>query len=456
MPSSHIKKSDTYIHIKIKMTLLKVLFHLNDTNLSFYKTPLKFFYVIIKSNSLKRIPINYQTHSFKVIMSTLSLNQIQSRPLIGSKSNIIFIGEDENIFSQVQQLLKNRYNVETQWEKVLSDGIDKLTKKHKHLVIIDIDQVERVSLSRVTQVLQRFKYPCIFVGSDQEMIAMLEETTDNPYFSYLPKMLVSSMFIETAIYMLTRTTTLSRMKETISDVSQTQKPMSFYFLAAVLFMEPLIKILYMKFKTEFTWDVLFRTITSIEGIVPNLEFWLLFPLAGLALISIRTWSFPIFIAVIMYSLHMHITYEEFSWPYVDKTPHISSNIILLINILMISYFLVPENIRPFWNQTRRIWRNTKRYKVHLPALIKDDEAQTQTKIMNISETGAFIILSNPYPIGKLINLQIELDGVATWIPAIVRRSQFAHDSSVVGHGIEFNISKSEIKNKIKGLIQNAS
>jgi hypothetical protein len=211
-------------------------------------------------------------------------------------------------------------------------------------------------------------------------------------------------------------------------------------------------VFYLKLQTGFDWEILSRTIFGIEGIVSNFEFWALFPLAGYALLSVRSWSFFFFISLQAYSLFAFFTYEKFTWPYVAETPHISSTLLLIFNSALVFYFMAPANRRPFWNKTRNLWRNTSRYATSLRTQYKLGSNKITTTVTNISETGAYFTTTKSLPIGHKMQIDIPINGEVKSIDAIVRRSQDTAHEKYFGYGIEFDYKTKADKVELKEFI----
>ena len=196
-----------------------------------------------------------------------------------------------------------------------------------------------------------------------------------------------------------------------------------------------------------------RTIFSIEGVVKNFEFWGIFPLAGYALISVKSWSFFFFIALQTYGLYAFAAYEEFTWPYVAESPHISSSFLLITNLSIVAYFIVPANLRPYWNESRKIWRNTTRFATNIQAFFKHQDQNINTTITNISETGAYFTSNKELEIGNKLLLDLPINGEVKTLEATIRRTQNTAHDKYFGYGVEFHYKNSQDKRDLKEYIE---
>lgn len=220
-----------------------------------------------------------------------------------------------------------------------------------------------------------------------------------------------------------------------------QRPRLFIFLAILHFLEPLSKIIYFKINTRFPFSDILQNILAIEGIRSNFEFWLLFPLGGLCLLMIKKWSYPIFVTVQLYSIWSILSYQEYTWPYVAKSPHFLSIMLLSFNVLVITYFLMPGVRRPFYDRRMRWWETKPRYGAEIPCMAhiestgRDGYHKGEAQILNISHSGAFISCNVKPEIGKTIKLDFRYQGMEFSLNAVVRNQRIMN--GIEGHGIEF-------------------
>ena len=187
-----------------------------------------------------------------------------------------------------------------------------------------------------------------------------------------------------------------------------QKPLLFIIIAIAHLIEPLIKLLYFKFTTPFGFGKIINNVSQIQGPVEFFEFWLLFPIGGLALLGVKKWSYPIFVMVQIYNIASHLLYKSYTWPYVSKTPFLSAIALLFINTLIIVYFALPDVRRPFFDKKLRWWESRTRYQLHMPISISlnNPDIYHNVEILNISQSGAFINYKGVIENGQILNLNI--------------------------------------------------
>lgn len=174
------------------------------------------------------------------------------------------------------------------------------------------------------------------------------------------------------------------------------KPFIFILLAVLHIVEPIIKILYFKIHTHFPLMTILSNTFNISEFRSFFDFWFLFPIAGFALLGMKKWSYPLFLSMQFYSVYTHLTYEPYTWPYVSKIPHLSSIALLVFNIAVILYFLLPEVRRPFFDQSLKWWERKTRYTFTLPCSLSFDDPNIlyDCNILNVSQTGCFVRVDN--------------------------------------------------------------
>ena len=97
--------------------------------------------------------------------------------------------------------------------------------------------------------LGHFQLPGLFLSSDSTRLGDLRQNLDVDFISLLPKAILANMFNDTLKILLKKTNPATKMSKRFMEVGTLEKPTSLYILAAGLFLEPLIKILYMKIQT---------------------------------------------------------------------------------------------------------------------------------------------------------------------------------------------------------------
>lgn len=219
------------------------------------------------------------------------------------------------------------------------------------------------------------------------------------------------------------------------------RPLLFTIIAILHLVEPIIKILFFKATTGFTFLAIFDNVMNMEGFKNIFEFWFLFPIAGLALYGVKKWSYPLFVGIQAYSIFMHLTYEKYTWPYSADTPHWYSLAILFCNIAVIVYFALPDVRAPFFDKSMRWWQVKTRFGQKIPCTLYFENPNDLEDVIihNISNTGAFIdykqIHHSNFVKGTPIHMNICFESYQMTVKAqIVAQHSF---DDVNGIGVQF-------------------
>jgi hypothetical protein len=213
------------------------------------------------------------------------------------------------------------------------------------------------------------------------------------------------------------------------------KPLIFRILSVLFLLEPAIKILYFKASTHFDFGVIMENVFSRSGVREIFDFWIVFPVAGLLLWKLRKWTYFAFLAVMAYLIFSIATYEQYTWPYNSDSPLFYHYFIIIITLLTIGYFLIPDVRAPFFNRKLRWWENKPRYRTIIPTKITGNKITFQSEILNISQSGAFLKDNNLLSPGDVISLSFESEGLLMEVPVKVISRHVI--SSTPGYGVQF-------------------
>lgn len=235
------------------------------------------------------------------------------------------------------------------------------------------------------------------------------------------------------------------------------RPLLILIMGTLHLLEPVLKIFYFKTKTHFDVltilsNVTYVEVSSVKGLI---DFWLIFPLAGLALLSVKKWAWHFFVAIQFYSIITHLTYERFAWPYFAEVPFYSSVILLVMNILLIVYISLPEVKMLFFEKTNRWWETRTRYAFTLPITLwyTNPEKLEQACLLNISDTGALIRFNRDIELKEFVNLNISFQDVQVQVKALVVRDDFRSGQKAYGVKFVYDTPVALNKFKVKKLVK---
>lgn len=214
------------------------------------------------------------------------------------------------------------------------------------------------------------------------------------------------------------------------------KPLIFTVLSVLCFIEPLIKILYFKIATQFDFVVIFANLQARNTFVEVLDFWLIFPLAGMLIMRLRKWTYFTFMAVLAYINYNIFTYEKYTWPYNSETPFLYNYIVALLSVGVFIYFLLPRVREPFFDRRVRWWEPQTRYNVHINCKLQSSHLTFPSEILNISKTGAFVVDSKYMKVGEFLVMDFNFLGESISIPVEVVNKHTSKDK--IGYGLKFH------------------
>jgi hypothetical protein len=234
-----------------------------------------------------------------------------------------------------------------------------------------------------------------------------------------------------------------------------QKPLLFKILTILCLIEPLIKIFYFRAQTHFEFSVIFENLLSRNSPIEIFDFWLVFPLAGLALLKIRKWSYFIFLGLLAYVVYTFATYESYTWPYNSATPFFYNQVVVVLAIIIFISFLIPQVRRPFFDQRVRWWEPKTRYIVNIACRVQGKNIVFPSEIMDISKTGAFLRESSYFNIGDDLSIEFKYLGMDFNLPVKVISQHVSRGQAGVGvkfvfHSLRQNITIAKFIAMIKG------
>jgi hypothetical protein len=214
------------------------------------------------------------------------------------------------------------------------------------------------------------------------------------------------------------------------------KPFIISVLSLLCFVEPLIKVLYFKASTKFDFVVIFANLQMRSSFFEVIDFWLIFPIAGLLILKLRKWTYFTFLGVLCYINYNIFTYEKYTWPYNSDSPFLYNYLIATGSLAVFVYFLNPKIRGPFFERRLRWWEPKTRYHVNISCTLQGSHLTFPSQILNISQSGAFVQDSKYLKVGEGLVLEFHFLGQTLSIPAeVISRHTIENQ---VGFGLKFN------------------
>ena len=316
------------------------------------------------------------------------------------------------------------------------------------LIITEYDKTNHNEMDRIIDICCLHEIPIIILTDLQEIQAELKSKHSSIYI--YPTIKGNYEELKTIYNHLKPSRNLiNKIDERLMRFTKRKLPFIFKVVIVFLVFEPFMKIIYLWMMTDFSLLTVLDNIKRIPLGLKFIQFWLLFPISGLLLLFFRKMFFIIFLGLQIYSIFAHLTYQKFTWPYVSKAPHVSSLILLFINVLLIVYLFLSDERKRFADMTKVWWRKQRRVEVDLACkLISSENEVIDGKIHNISPEGAFIGDSKDLNIGD--KYLIDITGKNISIHSVVRNKRQGGTSN--GYGVQFLNLNSQIAKSIKDML----
>lgn len=222
------------------------------------------------------------------------------------------------------------------------------------------------------------------------------------------------------------------------------KPLIFTILTILCVIEPVMKVLYFKAVTHFDFSVILSNLLMRNSLREILDFWLVFPIAGLLILKLRTWTYFGFMGILSYVVYSILNYESYSWPYNSATPFLYHYVIVSIAAGVFLLFLSPKIREPFFDRRARLWESIERYPVRIQGALKEGSQFHQAEILNVSKTGAFVKGLHFDP-EKELTLNFIYAGKTIDLPVIVKHSHPFNGQEGTGLMFKFTTWKQRFK-----------
>ena len=179
------------------------------------------------------------------------------------------------------------------------------------------------------------------------------------------------------------------------------KPWPLIILAFIHLIEPISKIIFYSIIFSVSPIKIVESFYQTETIIHQIHFYLLFPIAGIAIISVKKWSLPLFLFIECYVFIINLDYLYIL--YTTNQYLLFSSFIFFgfINIAIVSYLLIPAVRIAYLDPRIRWWESKPRYHTNIDCTINNG---VTGKIQNISVNGVFVTTN--YDIALDSNIEI--------------------------------------------------
>src|SRR3989344_6678525 len=148
-----------------------------------------------------------------------------------------------------------------------------------------------------------------------------------------------------------------------------RKPIPIIILALFHILEPIFKVPLYSYLLKVPPKKLMGSLFINASTLELLEFFLFFPIAGVGIFLTRSWSYPLFIGIEVWTFYRHFD----TW---QRYPQYFTLPILLtfyfLNFVVVTYFLIPAVRATYFDKKIRWWESRPRFLVKLNAKIEAD------------------------------------------------------------------------------------
>lgn len=184
----------------------------------------------------------------------------------------------------------------------------------------------------------------------------------------------------------------------------------------------------------------------------QMDFYLFFVLplvAALAIFVVRKWSYPLFIATMIWTLYNDLSHWTMSSTVFPTMLLICTYV---FNILLVSYLMVPAVWALYFNPKFAWWRSQPRYIMNHLGHLKVGHRSLSCRVLDVSQGGAFIELDEKLDVRQQGSLEFEYGSISLKLPVQITHAA-VKDGRDRGYGIRFGRMDSKSLKSLKEVIR---
>jgi hypothetical protein len=221
-----------------------------------------------------------------------------------------------------------------------------------------------------------------------------------------------------------------------------RKPWPIIIVSFIFFFIPILNIVgtYLFMKGDFHFsDYIHSLLFDSTNYLPLFNMIVPSVLAGYAIYSVKKWSYPVFLACMLWiTCHMLSKFSSHTF----SELLFSAIIPMIINIVYVSYLLLPKMRAPFYDARLRWWETKPRYVYSTDVQVSFNNNTSEGQMTNISEGGLFAII--PMAIEPQTTLNLKFSILAT--PIELKAKIVYRKPDGTSHGLQFcDLNKSQKK-----------
>ena len=210
------------------------------------------------------------------------------------------------------------------------------------------------------------------------------------------------------------------------------RPWPIVILALLHILAPFANVIFCaELSHQSVWEFT-RSIALTDGVWGIVDFFLLLPIAGVALYMCKPWSYPIFLAITLQTIW--VNYQTWqSAPAIFTFPMLT--VTGFLDIAFVAYFMLPSVRKTYMDASVRWWEAKPRYPVQIDGETSAERGgSADCRIVDLSEGGAFIQSSASYESESPVQLRFVVLGQKFEVPCRVVYRRTVEPS---GYGLRF-------------------
>jgi len=231
-----------------------------------------------------------------------------------------------------------------------------------------------------------------------------------------------------------------------------QKPWPVIILAMFYFLSPVATVFFSAYSEKVSALAYMQSMFQTGTLTDWILVFGVTPLAGFCIWICRKWSYFLYLLLLTFLvLHNFSEWQQHR----DTLTFAGILAMNLFNLVIVSYFLVPQVRTTYWDRRVRWWESKPRFNITEACRISNSTGKHAGQITNISEGGAFIICKDPLNIGDNVRLRTKVLG-----QPIIATGQIVHQfRGSSGFGICFahnDATARRLQSVTKGLAAQAA
>ncbi|MCB0412990.1 MAG: PilZ domain-containing protein [Bdellovibrionales bacterium] len=216
------------------------------------------------------------------------------------------------------------------------------------------------------------------------------------------------------------------------------RPWPIILLAIFQFASPFVSLALNAYLDSIPLGIYLKLFFQKSSTLNLIEHFALLPIAGVATFMVKKWSYPVILLIHLFIISRNTVIWFTS--YQDKWGYGLFFLISAINLILITYYLLPAVRRIYFDERLRWWQSLPRYKVSIPAQIDKDGQPVLCYIRDLSEGGAFIQVDSDLKIDDSITI---LFNVFSKDVSLEGKVVHVRNGDTKGIGIQFEKNKSQ-------------